>query len=235
MFDATTFEALAYGRFRWHGVPDQIGDVERILTWWDGHAVLTDDRKLYPVQAKTNILEPWRPMQLAPIGDKNPKDTALYPWSRLISVAPARRLIATLQATLAALDESQVKLAILARMTRAYKTSAKSAGDVGQLVDAVYPGAMPVLTVDRTFTPDDIITIGDGDTHAQGISEMHQVALARCCQALGIHAEAVIKAERLITDEADATRDLVDIVREREIAEREKLAGWTGWKLEVIF
>ena len=233
MINLTNFDALAYARFRWHGVPDQIGDVERILTWWDGHAVLTDDRRLLPVQAQTDVLEPWRPLKLYPIGG-SPSDSALYPWSRLISVAPARRLITTLQQTLAALDESQVKLAILARMTRAYKTSSKSAGDVGQLVDAVYPGAMPVLTVDRTFSPDDIITIGDGDTHAQGVSEMHQVALARCCQALGIHAEAVINAERLITDEADATRDLVDVVREQEIAEREKLASWTGWRLEVL-
>ena len=234
MTNLYNYDALAYRRFRWKGVPDEIGDVERILTWWDGHSVLTDDGKLLPVQAATGMLEPFKGMELAPIGSDNPEDSALYPWSRLICVAPARKIITVLKNTMEQLDDAQIKLSMLAKITRAVQQADETSGDVSQIVNGIYEGAMPAITVSAKFTGEKVIQIGDGETHAQGVSDMHLVALSRACQALGIRMDAVIKRERVVTNETETTRDLVDIIRENEINERQRLAAWTGWELEVL-
>lgn len=228
------YEALAYGRFTWSGVPDEVGDVERIMTWYDGVSVVTDDGRLLPVKVPLDMCEPWRAPYIKPTGGTR-ADGGRYPWSRLITVAPARKIITTLRDTLAELDDTQIKLTALAKITRAVKTKDATKGDVKEIVDGTYAGIVPVMTVDGSFDRDDIIDVGDGETHAQGVNDMQIVALARACTALGVSLDAVIKAERVITDEAQRTAQLVDLVRANEIRQRLKLASWTGWTFTINF
>lgn len=231
------YDALAYRRFRWPDVPDEVGDVERILTWSGGTSLLVkdygDNVKLLPCIVREQTREPFRPLYINPIGG-DPYDMGLYPWSRLITVAPAREIITTLQLTMGELDKTQVAHATLARITRVLRVKDKTRADVMELVQGTYEGLVPVLSSSDALTVDDLITVGDGDTHAPSINDMQTVALARACQALGVHMDAIVKKERAIVDETAATQDLVDVIRANEIAERQKLADWAGWSLEVL-
>lgn len=233
------FDALAYRRFRWHGVPPEVGDVERILTYTGNSLPVKHgdgDRSadaVLPFIAPLELLEPFVPVDVCPIGGR-PEDSGKYPWERLITVAPARMILITLLSTMRELDDAQGKAALLAKMRRALKTTDKTAADVSQLVNGIYAGAMPIFEVASDFSTDDVVTVGDGETHAQSLNDLHIVALARACQALGVRVDAVIKKERVVTDEVGVTNDAVDIIRENEIAQRRKLAEWTGWELEVL-
>lgn len=226
---APVFEALAYGRFTWSVPDDFVGDVERILTWYDGVSTVTDDGQVLPVKVPLDLQVPYKAPYLAPVGGKR-IDSGRYPWSRIIQVAPARAIIATLRETCNELDDTQVKLTKLAKITRVVKTKDATKGDVLELVNGVYEGAMPSLTVDGTLAQDDVMNIGDGETHATSVNDMFVTALSRACIALGVHMDAIIKGERVIVDEANRTRDLVEIVRQREIDERNKLADFLGWE-----
>ena len=224
----TLFEALAYGRFTWDVPEGFAGDVERILTWFNGVSTVTDDRRVLPVKAPLDMCEPFKAPYIYPVGGKK-LDAGRYPWSRIIQVAPARQIIDVLRATCEELDDTQIKLSILEKITRAYRTKDATKGDVEDLVNGTYTGAMPAITVDGSLSRDDIIDIGDGDTHAQGVNDMFITALSRACVQLGVQMDAVIKGERVIVDEANRTRDLVELVRAREISERNKLADYLGW------
>jgi hypothetical protein len=230
---APVFEALAYGRFTWKVPDDFVGDVERILTWYDGVSTITDDGRVLPVKVPLDLQEPFKAPYLAPVGGKR-IDSGRYPWSRIIQVAPARSIIDTLRETCNELDDTQVKLTKLAKITRAYKSKDPTKGDALELVNGTYEGAMPAITVDGTMSQDDIINIGDGETHATSVNDMFITALSRACIALGVHMDAVIKGERVIVDEANRTLDLVEIVRWREISERYKLADFLGWERPTV-
>ena len=233
-------EALAYNRFRWHGVPSKVGDVERILTY-TGVSIPVEregdpdsvDRTALPAIVPLELLEPFRAVEVAPLGGE-PDDNGLYPWDRLITVACARQILFNLSQTMAQLDDAQIKAAMFAKMRKAVRTTKDTAADASEIVNGAYGGMIPIFKASGGLTGDDIITISDGETHAQSLNELHTVALARACQELGIRFDAVIKKERLVTDEVGISNDMVDIVREREIEQRRKLAEWTGWELEVL-
>ena len=234
------YDALAYRRFRWTGVPDEVGDVERILTWWDGQSMLVDDdtieggKRLCPVLLTAiDRLEPFRPIFLSPDGAPV-EATGLYPWSRLISVAPARKIITQLRRTERELDVSETSQAALARMRLAIKTNRRNSSDVTAIASASYAGYVPTLEVSEHLDESDLLQIGDGETHATSISDMHTVALARACQQLGVRYDAVVKRERLVTGELDNSADVVDIIRANEYNERLRLAEWTGWGFEEV-
>lgn len=230
------FDALAYRRFRWHDVPPEVGDVERILTYTGDSIPLrrgADKFTVLPFIAPLERLEPFTRVEVAPLGGRA-SDNGKYPWSRLIHVAPAKLILETLLATMREIDDAQIKAAIMAKTRRAYKTTDQNAGDVSELVNGVYVGSMPVIKVSDAFSADSVINIGDGDTHAQSLNDLHVVALSRACQALGIRMDAIIKKERVVVDELDPSEEIVDVIRANEIEQREKLAAWTGWRLEVL-
>lgn len=225
---STVFEALAYGRFTWDVPDDYVGDVERTLTWFNGVSTVTDDRRILPVNMQVDLTVPYKAPYIAPVGGRR-IDAGRYPWQRIIQVAPARQIIQVLRDTCAELDDTQVKLTRLAKITRAYRSKDTTKGDVAALVNGTYEGAMPAISVDAALSRDDIIDIGDGDTHAGGVNDMFIAALSRACVQLGVHLDAVIKGERVIVDEANRTEDLVELVRAREIEQRYKLADFLGW------
>lgn len=232
------YDALAYRRFRWSGVPEQIGDVERILTWWTGTSVLVEDAnvegglRLCPVMTRLTMQEPFRPVYLAP--DGGPVDASgLYHWDAIIDVAPARQIIAHLQAVEMEIDRSEVAQSVLARMRLMLRTRRKNAADVESLKNGIYAGCIPTLEVSSELSPDDLSPIGDGETHAASLNDMHTVALARACQQLGVYYDPVVKRERVVTGELGSSLDAVDVIRQNEIDQRRKLADWTGWGLEV--
>lgn len=230
------FEALAYGRFEWTGVPGAVGDVERILTWTGTSVVLEREdadtpRVVLPCYVPLEVLEPFKPVLLNPLGGL-PSDEKLYPWERIISVAPARTLIYRLTQTMNQIDEAQEKAAIFSKMRKAVRTTDKTSADAMEIVNGAYSGALPYFQASGALSDADIVTISDGETHAQSLNDLHTVAIARLCQELGVRMDAIIKRERVITDEVGISNDAVDIIREREIKMREKVAAWTGWRFD---
>lgn len=227
-----SYEAIAFNRFRWHNVPPEVGDVERILTF-TGLAVYDTERKIVrPVTAFPNIQLPYEPIQVGAYGD-----TALtgeHYWDALIEVAPARTMLMHLQQVMREIDTSEVVQTQLARQTRAIKSKDKTADTVKELASMSYTTPIPVLEVSSALGAEDIIPIGDGDTHATPLRNMHDVAMSRFCQMLGVHHGDTIKPERLVADEVETAHCAVDLIRANEIAQRQKLADWAGWELEVL-
>lgn len=223
------FDALAYGRFRWH-TGDDVIDVERVLCNRVGVSVWDEEsRTLHNVVVATDVADPEKPVRVSVRGKYRS-----YAWGSLIKVAPAKAICGALDDLCALLDQTQATNAVLARLQRAIKTTDTNAEYVKQLVNMSYTGFVPVIDIGSELSSDDIITLGDGDTHAQSIRELYDVAVGRAAQLLGVHYGDTVKAERLITDEAEKASSLVSINHAREIAEREKLAAWTGWTFEEV-
>lgn len=230
------YEPLAYRRFIWDTGENYPGDIERILGE-TGNSIVTEDEDghhLWPVLVDVNTAEPYKPILLDPMGAPV-KANGLYKWSDLITVAPSATILATLQATLKALDEMQINEPFLARGRRFVKTNDRTKNSVLEIVNGTYTGGMPVVQIsDDTLTSDDIVEVGDGNLHGQEIDELHLVALARACQALGVNLDAVIKKERLITNETEQTDEMVNIIRQNEIEQRQKIADMTGWTFRTV-
>lgn len=226
------YDALAYRRFLWRGVPDEVGDVERILTW-TGYAVADPDTGvLRPAYATPDISMPYGPIEVVAM-DSEALSGSTY-WSNLFEVAPARRMLLDLERLTGQLDQSQLIQTVLGRQTRYLRTDNANADAVRRLVTGLTADAIPVIETTKALTSEDILPVGDGDTHAESIRAMHDVAMSRFCQALGVHYGDTIKRERLVTDEVETASDAVELIRAREISERSKLAGVMGWTLEVL-
>lgn len=231
------YEPLAYRRFEWDTGEDDPGDVERILGM-TGNSIVTLDEDghhhLWPVLVDVSVAEPFKPILLDPIGAPVSAQ-GYYQWSDLITVAPSATILATLQATLKELDRMQINEPYLARGRRFVKTNDRTKNAVLEIVNGTYTGGMPVVEISSdALTSDDIVEVGDGNLHGQEINELHTVALARACQALGVNLDAVIKKERLITDETGLTDDMVNVIRSNEIEQRQKIADMTGWIFRTV-
>lgn len=230
------YEPLAYQRFVWDTGADDPGDVERIIGM-TGNSIVTeneDGHHVWPVLVDVNVAEPFKPILLEPIGAPFSAQ-GYYRWRDLITVAPSATILATLQATLKELDRMQINEPFLARGRRLIKTNDRTKNAVLEIVNGTYTGGMPVVEISSdALTPDDIVEIGDGNLHGQEINELHTVALARACQALGVNLDAVIKKERLITDETGLTDDMVNVIRQNEIEQRQKIADMTGWTFRRV-
>ena len=226
------YDALAYRRFTWHNVPDEVGDVERILTW-TGYAVADPDTgMLRPAHVTPDISLPYRPIEVVAMDAD--ELSGRTDWSNLIEVAPARRMLLDLERVMRQLDQSQLAQTILGRQTRYLRSDNANADEVRRLVTGLTTDIIPVIETTKALTVDDILPVGDGDTHAESTRAMHDVAMSRFCQALGVHYGDTIKRERLITDEVETAKDAVDLIRAREIDARRKLEDLTGWGLEVL-
>lgn len=226
------YDALAYRRFLWHDVPDEVGDVERILTW-TGYAVADPDTGvLRPAYVTPDISLPYRPIEVVSMDAE--ELSGRTDWSALIEVAPARCMLLDLERLMRQLDQSQLAQTILGRQTRYLRSDNANADEVRKLVTGLTADIIPVIETTKALTVDDILPVGDGDTHAESIRAMHDVAMSRFCQALGVHYGDTIKRERLITDEVETAKDAVELIRAREIDERSKLADAMGWTLEVL-
>lgn len=226
------YEALAYRRFNWPDAPDDVGDVERILTYTGYSIPLRDDegnmyvRPIAPVSDE----QIYGPITVTPIGT----DRTVEVWpNEIIRVAPAREILKILNTTLWRLDQTQINNAYTAGVTRAVRTRDENKGDAAEFANGFLTRPIPIIKTSAALSPDDIITVGDGQTHAAEVNDLTQVALSRAAQALGVHMDVVIKRERVVSDEIGATRDIVDVVREHEINERLRLASILGWELEV--
>lgn len=223
------FDALAYGRYVWDTGNDQI-DVERILTnnlgvsVWDAKT-----RTLHNVIVPTDVEDPEKPVRVSVKSRYR-----LYKWTSLITVAPAKKICTALDALCSVLDQAQLTNGVLARLQRVIRTTDANAEYVKQIVNMCYEGFVPVMDIGSDLNQDDIITLGDGDTHAQSIRELYDVAVGRAAQLLGVHYGDTVKAERLITDEAEKAASLVNIAHAREVAQRDKLAAWTGWTYREV-
>lgn len=227
-----SLEAIAFSRFRWHNVPPEVGDVERILTFTGLSAYDPDRGIVRPVSAFPNIQLPYEPLQVGAYGDT--ELTGRHYWDAIIEVAPARMMLMHAMRVMHEIDTSEIVQTQLARMTRAVKTKDTTADSVKSIANLSQNTPIPVLQVSSSMVNDDIIQIGDGDTHAAPLRDMHDVALSRFCQLLGVHYGDTIKKERLVVDETETARDAVDLIRQHEIDQRRKLAAWTGWELEVL-
>ena len=227
-----SLEAIAFSRFRWHNVPPEVGDVERILTFTGLSAYDPDRGIVRPVSAFPNIQLPYEPLQVGAYGDT--ELTGQHYWDAIIEVAPARTMLMHAERVMREIDTSEVVQTQLARMTRAIKTKDTTADSVRSVANLTQPTPIPVLQVSSSMVNDDIIQIGDGDTHAAPLRDMHDVTLSRFCQLLGVHYGDTIKKERLVVDETETARDAVELIRQHEIDQRRKLAAWTGWELEVL-
>lgn len=227
-----SLEAIAFSRFRWHDVPPEVGDVERILTFTGLSAYDPERGILRPVSAFPNIQLPYEPLQVGAYGDT--ELTGQHYWDAIIEVAPARMMLAHANRVMREIDASEVVQTQLARVTRVIKSKDTTAESVRAVANLVHSTAIPVLEVSSGMVNDDIQQIGDGDTHATPLRDMHDVTLSRFCQLLGVHYGDTIKKERLVADEAETAHNAVELIREHEINQRRKLADWTGWGLEVL-
>lgn len=230
-----TLDALAYNRFIWDAPPEK-GDIERILGRSPtGVSVVYQDEVgdwwVRPVDINLDALEPWSEWIEVTCEDGT---TVRTTWDRIITVAPARIILATLRATLAELDRTQLKSAILSGITRLFKTRDDNRGDVQELISGTFRSLIPLIKVESEFDVADVIQIGDGDTHAQELNDLAQVAISRAAQQLGVDMDVVIKRERVVSDEVGATSDVVGLVRQNEIGQRRKIAELTGWGLKVL-
>lgn len=220
------FEQIAYRRFIWNA-PKEAGDIERCLTLTGLSVPYPSLGKVLPASAVVGS-EPWKPVTLTPFGKK--KQVVLYP-DEFIEVAPAKILLTEVSALLGEIDKSMLGQTILARVNKVIKTTTTSTTDATNIVNQILSGVLPVIPLTSALDPTDIISLGDGDTHATSLRDMTNVCLSIFSQSLGVHYGDTYKKERLVTEEVEACFDAVEIIRKSELAEREKLATIMNWEV----
>lgn len=223
------FEEIAFRRFLWEA-PAEAGDIERILC-----------KTGLSVYSKTKGKVKSASGTLTNVDGKNsltttgkPDLSGRYYATEVISVAPAELYLIRFNEVSDMVDKGIPVQTFLARISRVIKTRDSQAESVYTLINALTSYIMPVLPVSDAFDPSDIIQVGDGDTHASSLREAYDVAASIFCQSLGMHYGDTIKAERLITAEAETAANAVDLIRANEISQREKLAREMGWKVRVL-
>lgn len=214
------YRALAVGRAVW-----ELPGIEEVLCTTGLSAIVND--RLVPIICPQFYSQPWLESYTANVyNTNNTTDTVDLMRDEIFSVAPALEITAQLEALEAQLDDNQITAARASKLTKQLPIDETESAEDLLNIFAGAASAYGVAAVKRVSTSDDrrIESISDGELHAGSIWDMHQTALSRACQMLGIDAAATTKKEELREAEVDLLSTPTACIREHEINERQRLA-----------